>query len=92
VRDVVQHQRPCHIAIAFDDGMRTAETLRLTGIERRVNAAKDDRRPPFPRERADLVPAKRVARVNPYSYDVTRLHAVDVKGFQGFVRDARQAI
>jgi hypothetical protein len=29
-----------HVAIAFDDGVRAAETLRLTGIERRVNAAK----------------------------------------------------
>jgi hypothetical protein len=41
---IVEHERPHHVAIALDDGMRTAETLRLTGIERRVNAAKDDRR------------------------------------------------
>ena len=81
VRHVVQHEGPYNVAIAFDDGMRAAETLRLTGIERRVNATKDDRRPSVPRERTNLVPSKRVAGVNPYSDDVARLDTADIERF-----------
>jgi hypothetical protein len=32
---VLEHQGPGHIAVPFHDGVRTAETLRLVGIERR---------------------------------------------------------
>ncbi len=45
--------------------MRAAQILRLTRIERRVYTAKDDRCPSGPRKSADLVAAKRIARVNP---------------------------
>jgi hypothetical protein len=92
VRSVVQHARPHHVAIAFDDGVRTTETLRLAGIERGVNATEDDRRPSVSRKRANLVPSKRVAGVNPYSDDVARLDTADVERFECFVRNARSAM
>ena len=88
VRSVVQHERPHHITIAFDHGVRAAETLRLAGIKCRVNATKDDGRPAIPRERADLVAAKRVAGVNPDPDNVAGLHAADVKRLECFVRYA----
>jgi hypothetical protein len=89
---VVQHHRPHNVAIAPHDGVRPAETLRLRRIERRVNAAEDDRRSSSPSESADLVAAKCVARVNPYSHDVARLNQVNVQRFKGFVGDARPSM
>jgi hypothetical protein len=80
-RSGVEHEGPYNVAIAFDDSMRAAETLRLAGIKRRVNATKDDRCPAVPRERTNRVPSKRVAGVNPYSDDVARLDTADIEWF-----------
>jgi hypothetical protein len=72
--------------------VRAAEGLCLTGIERRVNAAKDDDRPARPRDGADFVATKRVARVYPDSDDIARLDAAGVERFQRLVGDARRSI
>jgi hypothetical protein len=89
---VAEHERPDDITIPLDDGVGSSKTVRLIGVQRRVDAAKDDRRSSIPCERPDLVSAKRVACVNPYAHHVARLHGVDVEGFQGFISDARQAV
>ena len=89
MRRVVEHERPDDITVAFDDGMRAAETVRLFGIKRRVDAAEDHRRTSRPRDHADFVAAKRVAGVNADADDVARLHAAQIEGLEGFVCDLR---
>jgi hypothetical protein len=57
-----------------------------------VDTAEYDHRPFRPRQGADLISAKRVARMNPYPDHVAGLQAVNVEGFQSFVGDARRTV
>ena len=91
-RRVVEHERPDHVAVALDDRVRAAETVRLFRVQRGMDAAEDHRRPSGPRERADFVSAKRVAGVNAHAHDVAGLDRLEVEGLQGFVRDPRTPI
>ena len=54
--------------------------------------AEHDRRATCPHVSADLVAAKRVARVDPDADHVALLHVRDVEGFQGFVGNLRLAV
>jgi hypothetical protein len=74
-----EHDRPDDITIALDHGMGSSKLVRLIGVQRRVDATKDNRRASLPGEGTDLVAAKRIAGVNPDAHDVARLHARNIE-------------
>ena len=88
----VDHHRPYHIAVAADDGVRTAEFVRLVWIQRGVDPAEDDRRTPGSRGRADLVAAKRIAGVDPDSDDVTGVDRVEIEWLERLINDVRRTV
>jgi len=67
------------ITIALNHGMGSSKLVRLIGVQRRVDATKDNRRASLPGEGTDLVAAKRIAGVNPDAHDVARLHARNIE-------------
>jgi hypothetical protein len=89
---MLDHQRPHHIAIASDDGVRATALMRLVWIQRRVYAAEDDRDPATPRRRADFVAAQRVAGVDPNPDDVTSSYSLEIERLERFINDARSAV
>ena len=82
---------PRHVAIAFDDGVRAAERMRLLRVQRRVDPAEDDPGPALARDPADFVAAQRVACVNADPDDVAGLNRRVIQHLQRFVRDERIA-
>src|SRR5262249_11795010 len=61
---VFQDALPDCVAVAFHDGVRTAEIVRLVGIERGVDTSEDDVCAAFAGRAAYLVAAQRVASVD----------------------------
>src|SRR5262249_9897141 len=73
------------------DGVGRPLARRLVGKQRRVDAAEDDPRAARADLTADVIPAERVAGMDPDADDITRLDRVEIDRFQGFVRDLRIA-
>ena len=52
-----QGMSPREVAIAFDDGMRSAQVERFLRVQSRMNAAEDDAGPAFPQRPPQFVAA-----------------------------------
>ena len=72
--------------------MGAAETERLFGVQRGVDAAENHHRPAGPRQGAEFVSAKCIAGVNTEADDIAWLNRAHIEGLQGFVGDLRRAI
>ena len=89
---MLEDQRPDHVAVAANDGVRAAELVRLVGVQGGVDATEHDLRPSRARRRPDLVAAKRVAGVNPDADDVAGLDLLEIQRLQGLIDDLWLAI
>jgi hypothetical protein len=65
--------------------VRAAEIERFVRVERRMDAAEDDRRAPRSRERADLVATQRISRVDADSDDIAGLDRPQIEGLERFI-------
>jgi hypothetical protein len=85
---MVDHQRPHHIAVAEDDGVRAATFMRFVGIQRRVYAAEDHRRPARSRRGTNFIAAQCISRVDPNPDDVAGADGVEIERLERLVDDA----
>jgi hypothetical protein len=86
---VVEDDRPDHIAVPPNDGVGAPELVCFIRIQRRMYTAEDDDGSSGSRLGADLVTAKRVARVNPDADHVTRANIIKVERVERFVGNLR---
>src|ERR1051325_3149911 len=88
----IDHLRPYHVPVTAHHSMGATEIVRLVWIQRGMYSAKDDRCTPGSRRSADLVPAQRIAGMNPDTNDVTRLDGVEIERLQRFIDNVRRTV
>ena len=89
VQAVGNDRAPDQVTVALDDGMRASELVRFLGIERRVDAAKDDRGAGVAGLTADFVSAQGVTSMDADPDHVARTDVRRVEGVERFVTDDR---
>ena len=84
-RAIRQHPAPNYVAVAPDDGVGSALSVRLLRVQRRVNAAIDHPRAACARLPAERIPDQGVAGVHADPDDVARLQPGGIEPFQRLV-------
>jgi hypothetical protein len=92
LRAIGNHLRPHQIAVAFDDRVRAAERGSFLGVQRRVNAAKDDIGAAGARDLTDFVSLHGVAGMNANADHIAGRDSLWIPGFERFVGDERIAV
>ena len=88
---ILQDRAPGEVAIALDRRVGAAALVRLVRIERRVDAAVHDPRPPLARPPAERVADQGVAGVDADAHDVAGLDPADVERLEALVDQDRIA-
>ena len=88
---ILQDRAPGEVAVALDRRVGAAALVRLVRIERRVDAAVHDPRPPLARPPAERVADQGVAGVDADAHDVAGLDPADVERLEALVDQDRIA-